>query len=85
VGIYPAGLSPFGLADMSGNVWEWCAESRDKYPDSEVTDPVGSTREGSRVVRRGCWGNNTITCRDAFRNGSPPTKRNDNIGFRVVW
>ncbi len=52
VGMYPHGASPFGIQDMSGNVWEWCLNS---YDDPDYCLPGGDM---TRVVRGGSWGRN---------------------------
>lgn len=72
--IMPVGLkkpNKMGLYDMSGNVWEWCA---DKYNN---TAP-------NRVLRGGSWNLNARCCRTARRNGSTPVGRGNFISFRLV-
>jgi uncharacterized protein (TIGR02996 family) len=65
VGSYPP--NAFGLYDLHGNVWEWCAGWFGDYPRKRVRDPHGPKR-GTRRVRRGgsshCIGR---VCRTAFR------------------
>ena len=86
----PVGLLPpnaFGLYDMHGNVWEWCA---DHYHDSYEGAPTNSTpwlsgnETANRVLRGGSWVNPPADCRSAYRSSTSPDNRDSNIGFRVV-
>ncbi len=47
--MYPQGASPYGVADLSGNVWEWCLN---EYENPDKTDPGG---DATRVLRGGSW------------------------------
>ena len=77
----------WGLYDMHGNVWEWCAD----YYNPELTagtDPCrttpGSGEYGSRRVGRGGgWSGPGRDCRSAIRGCSSPGIRNGDLGFRV--
>jgi formylglycine-generating enzyme required for sulfatase activity len=83
VGSYPA--NPFGLYDISGNVWEWCHDGYGAYPGGSVNNPTGALSGSSRVVRGGDWFYSATYCRSAFRGFRfPPDVRDDFIGFRVV-
>ena len=74
----------WGLYDMHGNVWEWCADWYGSYASANAVDPLGPVSGTSRVVRGGCWGNNAPYCRSANRSKYTPDITNGIIGFRVV-
>lgn len=71
----------WGLHDMHGNVWEWCA---DWYEDTLKggTDPAGPSSGVSRVYRGGSWSDVASRCRAAIRNRFDPGFRAYNLGFR---
>jgi len=85
VGIFPDGMNDYGLLDMSGNVWEWCATewqgSYAEYLEKENNDPKGDV---ARVVRGGSYSSEGSYLRCAFRLNRNPYYRRDGIGFRVV-
>ena len=75
-----------GLYDMSGNVWEWCWDWYDSsyYSKSPASNPSGDSSGSDRVYRGGCYFNDDIFCRVAFRYYGSPGCRIGDIGFRVV-
>ncbi len=82
VGLYPNGLSPFGIWEASGNIAEWTSSWYQAYPGSDTqSDDFG---EKYRVCRGGSWYYNhgIARCADRFRD--VPDYFNDDLGFRFV-
>jgi formylglycine-generating enzyme required for sulfatase activity len=84
VGSFPA--NGFGLYDVHGNVWEWCADGwHDDYVGAPVTGSVWESRAGSyRVLRGGCWHDPPGLCRSAARLRHVEHEGEDYFGFRVA-
>jgi formylglycine-generating enzyme required for sulfatase activity len=78
--------NPWGLFDMHGNVWQWCADPYDKdyYKASPKKDPPGPHTGVGRVLRGGSWGDAARGCRAATRLRNAPGHRDFLTGFRVV-
>jgi len=88
VGSFPAGVSPYGMLDMAGNVWEWTAEWYGiNYYSSQTTwrNPVGPVSGDYRMVRGGSWYSNTWYVRTAGRLWRTPDLRDNNLGFRCSF
>lgn len=74
----------WGLYDMNGNVWEWCADWMAPYDVTATADPQGPESGEQKVCRGGCWAYDAMRCRSAERNEAPADSVHVNLGMRVV-
>jgi formylglycine-generating enzyme required for sulfatase activity len=85
VGTYPA--NGFGLHDMHGNVWEWCADNWHDDYDLLPKDGSAWTQGGDlscRVIRGGSWRDPAHYCRSAKRSRNATSQGDRTTGFRIV-
>jgi formylglycine-generating enzyme required for sulfatase activity len=88
VGSYATGASPYGLMDMSGNVYEWVNDwyKGNYYSGLPYDNPQGPSTGSHRVMRGGSWpeASNWYTVRTADRNLAYPDYRSQELGFRCA-
>ena len=89
VGQFPKGESPKGIADLAGNVWEWCLDeySPTFYQQGDAHNPLNLRFRDvlrSRVIRGGAWDVGRAFLRSSLRFKFYPLDSTHTIGFRVV-
>ena len=81
VGLFPQGASPYGVEEMSGNVWEWCLTDYENPASDADRENIRSSAR--RVLRGGSWDDYHNLARASYRFYRNPSYRYDEIGFRV--
>ncbi len=86
VGQFDTGASSYGLFDVLGNVWEWCADWYVTRPtkDSWIRNPEGSRFGAARVVRGGSWTDIQEEMAYGCRSRAFPGNKSDALGFRCA-
>ncbi|MEH1847358.1 MAG: formylglycine-generating enzyme family protein [Nostoc sp.] len=78
----------FGLYDLHGQVWEWCADSwHDDYEDAPTNNSIWQSNDNNdyHILRGGSWYDIPVSCRSACRvKGGRGGGLVSNVGFRVV-
>ena len=73
-----------GIYDMSGNVWEWCADWYGDYSSGAQTNPKGPYDGSCRVCRGGSWFISAGLCRSSYRSYNYPTYPLNALGLRLA-
>ena len=91
VGSTPGGMSPFGVHDLAGNVYEWCMDGwTDSYCAAGSSDPCHRWDDPAwaRMIRGGSWIDEPLRLRAAYRrahhSANEGSYRSESIGIRVV-
>lgn len=91
IGTFPQGKSPYGLYDMLGCVWQWCADAADADAENNnnsknpFNDPEDYDESTPRVTRGGAWNTLPWNVICTSQNAYAPTARFSNLGFRLAY
>lgn len=84
--IYSRGVSPYGVADMLGNVSEWVADwyQENWYETGEMNNPTGPAVGMEKVIRGSSFETNANELHVAARSGKSPDEYSYSLGFRCA-
>ena len=84
VGSYPRGISPFGIEDLAGNVFEWCLDYFEPYRGKDIVNRRSPAQGTQRIYRGGSWRSKASSLRASARHFNLPNYSSNDIGFRIV-
>ncbi len=84
VGSYEKGISPYGLYDMAGNVWEWVSSLHGSYPYAANDGREAPSSENGRIMRGGSWGYVGVSISTSYRYTWDSSDSNLDLGFRCA-
>jgi len=86
VGSQAGNVSPYGVYDLVGNVWEWVKDwyAEDYYAVSPSLDPQGPLRGSFRVLRGGAWNEGALELRASYRGWDEMTYWGPTLGVRCA-
>jgi formylglycine-generating enzyme required for sulfatase activity len=84
VGMYESGVSPYGLYDMAGNVFEWVNSIPYSYPYNATDGREGLAGASNRVIRGGAWSQSSHDLTVFYRSWIGPNLFEGVIGLRCA-
>ena len=82
VGAIPENISPYGVMEMAGNVWEWTENWYQPHPDNKYDNDLYGKQ--FKVIKGGSWNSNLDLARASIRGKALPDQQKSYIGFRCV-